>query len=405
MARPFRRASLVTGLVALASLVAFAGPAAATSPQAAAARAAERARGLAATAAGPYQVVASGLNNPRGLGFGPDGALYVAEAGAGGPGPCQTGPEGDEVCFGSSGAVTRVWRGTQHRVLSHLPSLADPGGIAATGPADVSFLGATQYVAVQHPGGGPESRAPFGPAGAAFGRLLRVSGGHVRFVADLARFEAARNPDGGAVDSDPYAVLALPGRQIVADAAGNDLLRVNPDGSISVLGVFPSRLVTAPPEAGLPPGAKIPMEAVPTTVTRGPDGAYYVGELTGFPFLEGAARVWRVVPGHRPQVYARGFTNIIDIAFDGRGRLNVLEITRNGLLQAEGPGGDLSGALIRVNRDGSRQTLASDGLVTPTGFVIAADGAFYVSNFGIFPGSDPSGQLPGTGQVVRVPRR
>jgi hypothetical protein len=139
---------------------------------------------------------------------------------------------------------------------------------------------------------------------------------------------------------------------------------------------------------------------VPTSVTRGHDGAYYVGELTGFPFPRGAARVWRVVPGHRPQVFARGFTNVIDLAFDGHGRLDVLEITANGL-----SGDDLTGALIRVGRDGRRRTLASDGLVAPTGFVVAADGGFYVSNFGIFPGADPSGQLPGTGQVIRIPPR
>ena len=395
MTRALRRASAVASLLALAAVAALAGPASAASPSTAA-------------AAGRYRVVASGLNNPRGIAFGPDGALYVAEAGAGGAGPCLTGPEGDQVCFGSSGAVTRIWRGTQHRVQTGLPSLAEAGGVAATGPADVSYLGATRYVVVQHAGGGPEGRAPFGAAGAAFGRLLKVAGGHTSFVADFPAFEAAHNPDHGAgaepgssgIDSDPYAVLAEPGHQVVADAGGNDLLRVDRNGHISVLAVFPVRMTLAPPELGLPPGTKIPFQAVPTSVTRGPDGAYYVGELTGFPFPKGAARVWRVVPGHKPQVYARGFTNIIDLAFDGRGRLDVLEIAANGL-----SGDDPTGALIRVGRDGSRRTLASDGLVTPTGFVIAPDGGFYVSNFGIFPGSDPSGQLPGTGQVVRIPPR
>jgi hypothetical protein len=39
-------------------------------------------------------------------------------------------------------------------------------------------------------------------------------------------------------------------------------------------------------------------------------------------------------------VYATGFTNIIDIAFDQRGRLVMLEIAKNGLLS-----GDPTGAL------------------------------------------------------------
>ena len=37
--------------------------------------------------------------------------------------------------------------------------------------------------------------------------------------------------------------------------------------------------------------------------------------------------MWRVEPGEDPEVYARGFTNIIDIAFDDDGNLFVLEIS------------------------------------------------------------------------------
>jgi sugar lactone lactonase YvrE len=123
-------------------------------------------------------------------------------------------------------------------------------------------------------------------------------------------------------------------------------------------------------------------------VAKGPDGAYYVGELTGFPFLVGAARVWRVVPGKAATVYATGFTNIIDLAFDRRGRLVVLEIAKNSLLS-----GDPTGALIRVNRDGSRTEIASAGLVTPTSVAVADDGTFYVSN---------KGTMAGTGEVLRI---
>ena len=60
-----------------------------------------------------YDVVAGNLDNPRQLTFSPNGALYVAEAGRGGDGPCMTGGEGSTVCFGDSGAVTRVHHGQQ----------------------------------------------------------------------------------------------------------------------------------------------------------------------------------------------------------------------------------------------------------------------------------------------------
>src|SRR5438132_14309987 len=69
----------------------------------------------------PFTVLASGLDSPRGLAFGPEGALYVAEAGRGGTGPCLNSPEGGQACYGASGAVTRIWRGTQQRLATGLP--------------------------------------------------------------------------------------------------------------------------------------------------------------------------------------------------------------------------------------------------------------------------------------------
>jgi hypothetical protein len=70
-------------------------------------------------------------------------------------------------------------------------------------------------------------------------------------------------------------------------------------------------------------------------VVRGPDGALYVSELTGFPFPLGGARIYRVAPGSAPTVYATGFTNVIDLEFDSAGNLYVLEIDRNGLAMPE----------------------------------------------------------------------
>src|SRR5690606_12626745 len=116
-----------------------------------------------------------------------------------------------------------------------------------------------------------------------------------------------------------------------------------------------------------------------TTVVRGPDGALYVGQLTGFPFPEGGARVYRVVPGQKPTVYASGFTNIIDIAFSGKD-LYVLEIAANGLLS-----GDPQGALIKVGKRNRHTTVLSEGLNMPGGLAIR-DGYAYVSNCSVCPG-------------------
>jgi hypothetical protein len=335
--------------------------------------------------------IATGLDNPRGLGFAPDGALYVTEAGRGGGGPCFPGPEGPEVCWGTTGAITKVWSGAQARVLTGLPSIARRDGSFAVGPSDVSFQGTGGMYVTVGLGTNPAVRGQLPAAGQdANGWLLRGRPSQHSWsqVADIAGYEAANDPDGAGPDSNPNSVAATSGWRAVADAGGNTLLRVAANGAISTLAVFPSRMVDAPPFLGLPPGTQIPMQAVPTSVVQGPDGAFYVGQLTGFPFPQGAARVYRVVPGQAPTIYAQGFTNIIDIGFSSDGTLYVLEIAHHGLLS-----GDPTGALIRVDRDGSHHIVMSNGLTSPGGLVLRR-GAAYVSNCGV---------CPGTGTVLRVP--
>jgi hypothetical protein len=330
-------------------------------------------------AAATWEVVASGLDNPRGLDFAPNGALYIAEAGTGGNGPQVQGPDGP-IQFGLTGAVTRLWKGEQERIISGLPSLAGPGGMAAIGPSAISFgqtghalltIGLGQNPAVRDTVLGAQARL--------MGTLQQMNqNGHLKTIADIAAFEAAHDPDGNGPDSNPNGVLNEPRDGYVTDAGANTLLRVGHNGEISVVAVFPNRLVNTPPFLPQPPfPAQIPMQAVPTNVVRGPDGALYVSQLTGFPFPVGGARIYRIVPGSAPQIYAEGFTNIIDLAFDAQGNLYVLEIDRNGLLAPE-----VTGRLARVNADDhSVDTIATDGLVMPGGMVIGPDGAIYISNF------------------------
>ena len=273
------------------------------------------------------------------------------------------------------GAVTRISHGHQRRVVAELPSIAGEDGTQALGPSDIAlrrFGGA--YITVGL-GADPAARAQLGDIGAGLGKLYKLSRfGGVREVADIAAFEAAENPDGFVPDSNPNSVLVRHGRPIVVvDAGGNDVLRVRRNGAISTIAVFPV-------EEGVP-------QPVPTAVVAGPDGALYVSQLVGFPFPVGAARIFRIVPGSEPEVFADGLTNVTDLAFGPDGSLYVVEIAANGLLS-----GDPTGALIRIGPDGSRETIASDGLEAPYGVAVDRKGDVFVSNRSV---------TPGAGEVLR----
>jgi hypothetical protein len=327
----------------------------------------------------PWEVVATGLDAPRGVEVAPNGAVYVAESGEGGS-YCATVGEGDEaleVCYGNTGAVTRVWGGHQKRVLQRLPSLKI--GEETVGPGDVSVRGNRNlFVSL----GEPDDAAfildkPYRARW--LGWLIQSRRpGHWRPIANIGAFEANRNPDGGIIDSNPFGVAAAPpdGGIAVADSGGNYLALARPSGHVRLLAAFPPTMVTPPPFIpGLPD--PFPQESVPTSVTVGPDGAFYVGFLTGFPFTPGTATVMRVVPGEDPTVYASGFTNVMDVDFGPDGTLYVLEMSHAGLLS-----GDLTGALWAVPPGGgapSPVVVDNPAFFAPGGMDVAWDGSVYVS--------------------------
>jgi hypothetical protein len=324
----------------------------------------------------------SGLDSPRGLAWGPEGGLYVAEAGnTSVTTECATVTRGQN-CYSGTGAITRLWRGRQERVASGLPSLYNAGAADIIGPDHLSFLGRGNLALTIGWGGPPAARAELGELGGRFGALYSVTpGGQWRILADVSAFEDANNPAGGPVDSNPFGVLAEAGTHYVTDAGGNSLLQVGANGDVSLVAVFPSTPVPAGPFN--PPFAQ--SEAVPTSVSRGPDGALYVSTLSGEPFLPGAARIYRVVPGQAPEVYLSGFTMVTDHSWGADGSLYVLQY-------ASLPFFGGVGSVIRVAPNGVRTTIVT-GLNHATGVLAAPDGAIYVSN---------NGNVAGIGEVLRI---
>lgn len=325
--------------------------------------------------------VASELHNPRGLNFGPDGGLYVAEAAGNGTpsNRCGLMSDGSIKCAANTSSITRIdpQTGEVDRIISGLQSLIPANGIAVAsgGVADVDFQGMGNAYVTVGLGLDPTLRTDhFGTAGENYARLGRFNpSGKFRLYGDLGAYEATANPDGGALDTNPYGILALPGKVVYTDAGGNALNQVTADGTITTLAAF-ARVSR--------PGTPSSVQAVPTSVTLGPDGYYYVGVLTGAPFTVGIASVYRVPPeGGTPEVAYTGFTNIIDVAFGPDGSLYVLEIARNAI-----PNFGAGGRLVQIAPDGTRTNIVSGPpLIAPGGVAVGSDGALYVTNMSTSP--------------------
>ena len=337
-----------------------------------------------------FSVLAEGLTGNKALGLALDGSLLIGGANDDGTGVLQR-----YARYGkSAGTVT---------TLAQLPAQPSDVGPAGRKAAWVLF-GA---VAPPEEGQPPSTAAPAN-------RLYRWTPSGLAEIADLGAYAAA-HPDPADLESNPgdsnaYGLQALfDGSVLVADAAANSLLRVWPDGRIVTVARFPVQSISTShiPDPTFPP--ELPAEAVPTTVALGRDGSWYVGELKGFPFTPGTSKVWKIKPGSKDvtcdaaaptracSVYQDGLTSIIDMTFDLRGRLSVLELAKGGVLAVEGgdPGAPTPpGALIRIDRQGNRTELAEGQIVLPGGIVPDLFcRALYVTDNQL---------IPGAGRLLRI---
>lgn len=288
--------------------------------------------------------------------------------------------------------------------------------VADTGAGVVRLTEETGRLIVEHPGvsdvaplgrgrmwmltGGPQDR-----------KLYMVDGRRQREIARIGAFEREVNPDEGVIESNPFDLAALGGGEVlIADAAANAVLIANRQGELDWVATLPTELVSTanvkelsgcpegPPEICELP-EEIPAEAVSTSVAVGPDGAYYVTELKGFPATPGESRVWRIEPGSRQvacdaaavdspcTVVADGFTSIVDITFAPDGTAYVVELDEASFFALEAaPEQALGGTVNECDPATWTCTERATGLPIAMAAAVDASGAVFAVVSALIPG-------------------
>ncbi len=339
----------------------------------------------------PVTVVASGLNEPRSLVWGPHHHLLVSEAGTP-DGVCD--PTGLN-CYGLTGTIADVTSGTPVRIVTGLVSKLDEQEVV--GPDGLTYADGKLYTLET---GSPEGVPSFLPPDLKAtltrqaGALLDVTGGHISVVADpgtvdyqwtQAHLSLAQDYP----DANPYAVIAKPGGGFyLVDSAANTLDSIDRHGNVHVLAFIPST----------PAGT----DAVPTCLAQGPDGAVYIGQITGHNNTNTAANVYRYSPwSHSLRVWQSGFSAINGCGFGANGDFYVTELDQTGFAPVTEP----DGLVIQISHDGRRTALGAGKLIGPSGFLAGPDGSIYVANNSVIwpPYLGPGNTGPfNAGEIVKI---
>jgi hypothetical protein len=348
-----------------------------------------------------------------GEGSGGSGSLKPVVTGLDGPRGVAVSANGKKIIYSvTDGSVYQADADGLNKGVQKIGQV--PGGFP---PAiDTDAKGVTYALT----GAGGEPGQPPTPGATTLYKLR--AGKPAQVVADIAAYQKT-DPDpydleNNPTDSNPFGVAALKDRTVlVSDAAGNDLLRVWPNGKIKTVARIKPRVVKVPtglpdkdPQGNpLPPaGTMLPSEGVATSVAVGSDGYYYLGELRGFPATPGTAEIWRIKPGSvgavcdpanpykgNCQRYADGYTSIVDLGAGPGKKLYVVELAKASWLQVE-LNGATEGALFvqypgEHHRGGYKRELAKGKLSLPGGVGVGKHGDVYVSS-----------PVFGTGSIAKV---
>lgn len=185
--------------------------------------------------------------------------------------------------------------------------------------------------------------------------------------ADLNASEVMYDPDGFGPDSNAVGLAALDAKHWAVTDAGANALRIVGANGEETLAVFPNGDEVPNPFG---PGM-IPPQAVPTDVVVGPDGAYYVSQLTGFPFPTGTSTIWRVTPDGDVSAYATGLTMVTSLAWKDD-TLYAVQLDDSDFFNGH------LGSVREITPGGSMHAAVVDGLSAPYGIAIRGN-AMYVS--------------------------
>ncbi|BAZ24675.1 hypothetical protein NIES4073_55720 [Kalymmatonema gypsitolerans NIES-4073] len=389
------------------------------------------AAGTKAAQAASLSVVADQLNNPRNFDWDSQGNIYLTESGSGGDGNggvnCIPSPSAQYIplCSGKTGSVVKIAPdGTKTPVLPNLTSVAlVPSGEQGAGAADFKFDSKGNAYLLMGLAGDPNNRDTVLQA-PDLGKLYKVdlNTGSLTPLADFAAYEAANNPDGTDLINNPYGFTIKGDKAYVVDGGSNVIYRVGLDGTgIEQVAVFPQQSIptnqlefptlpegTVDPTGGAAPppgfaiaenGLPVSQQSIPTGITVAPDGSLTVSEYTYFPYPEGKARIYSVNPDDLSiQTIADGFTQLTGVTYDAEGNLYALQHINQSEWKAIQQGGvitgDISGSIIKIGKDGSRETIISgDGLEAASGLYFGPDGALYTSNRARLAPGERGGQL------------
>jgi hypothetical protein len=237
------------------------------------------------------------------------------------------------------------------------------------GVGDVAFIGNVLYALVT--GGGCSHGVPSKPNG-----VYRIPApGQSTLVANLSAWIPANpvkspNPGDFEPDGDWYSMINAGDNFFAVEANMGQIVKITPSGEIT-------RVIDISATLG---------HIVPTVIAYH-EGNFYVGNLNPFPIVDGSSSVYKVTAAGDISTVVTGFSTILGITFDNKGRLVVLENTTGNPFPTPG-----TGRIVRVKSSGEKEILAT-GLSLPTGITYGKDGKFYVSNWGFGPTSIGGGQV------------